>query len=517
MDWKSLLYSHFRTRPQPLTVYDRTMVPAATVWTAKRLWVDQFRAIGLKPGDRIGISGPPRPAFLAALLAGLWEGLTVALIPPAPEHDRADLDCRLLLGPDDGDAAGAPAHDLSATLVDAVHPPTPAARLLLRTFGSTGRPKWVALSDENILSVVASHLPALYPHATLGRPDDEAARNGPVVLSVLPWFHSFGLIVDLFTALFAGTTLIRDPQHGRDAAGVLKLARQYDVTHLSMVPLLATRLAALEGGLEFLHGLHGGVIGGAPISSDLADLLRGSRLRVGYGQTEASPGICLGTPGDFTAGGIGSPVGCDVRVDDEGHFLFRGLNACLGTFQNGELNTFPPGRWSDTRDLVDVDPRHTSTGVPRYVFVGRADHDFKLSNGRLVRAARIEADLREAMPDVQSAVVVRTGDDALGVVLGSGEPSLVVDRAALARCLGPMMSRVEHLIVAPLADLPRTAKGEVDRATIASHLTHAGVRMSLDSSDETHDHDDSFSTPDLSRHRIAWRVRHAAFALGRVA
>ena len=463
MDWKSLLYTHFRTRPQPLTVYESTMVPAATVWTAKRLWVDYFRSLSLQPGDRIAIAAAPSPGFLASLFAAMWEGLTIALIPPAPEHDPSDLDARLILRAVHFDPAGAPVTDVAPELLDVHHAPTPDVRLLLRTFGSTGQPKWVALSDTNILSVLSSHLPLLYPHATLGAPDDEAARNGPVVLSILPWFHSFGLVVDLFTALFSGATLIRDPSGGRDVQSILRAGELYGVTHVSMVPLHVRRIAAAPGGLRFLQRLQGGVVGGAPITSDLVDILRTTKLRVGYGQTEASPGISLGRPGTFACNGLGDPVGCDVRITLEGHLQFKGHNACLGTFQRGQLMPLPTDRWQDTGDLVRRDD-------DRLIFIGRATSDFKLANGRVIRAALIEDDLARTMPGLNDAALISTDGETIDLVLCPARADFFPRHDVIERCLGPLIGKLRSITTGHINELPRTTKGDLDRAALARHL-----------------------------------------------
>jgi acyl-CoA synthetase (AMP-forming)/AMP-acid ligase II len=69
------------------------------------------------------------------------------------------------------------------------------------------------------------------------------------------------------------------------------------------------RLSEARGGMDLLRALRGGVVGGAPVDAELAALLAETRLRVGYGQTEAAPGVCLGAPGDWRAGAIGQPVG----------------------------------------------------------------------------------------------------------------------------------------------------------------------------------------------------------------
>ena len=366
--WRGLLYERFREQSKPLVAFDReTIMPAASLWTGARAWTHVFRSAGLTAGDRLVVSLPPSPAFLQILLAALWDRLTLALLPPRGGTSTVGLspfvellDARGAIATEASEAAwtadpaGNPIEG-ALPLRPATGPPTPDARLLLRTSGTTGtgphgRGRWIALSDPNIWAVLRSHGPKLSR--------DRATR----VLSVLPWHHAFGLIIDLLPALLGGATVIRDPAGGRDTEQLLHHGRRWSVTHCSMVPLTAKRLAATPAGRTFLQGLEGGVIGGAAVPRALADVLSATRLRAGYGQTEASPGIALGAPGDWECHYLGQPLGCEVRISDSGELLFRGANACLGAWEHGRLCRYPPGRWVATGDLARLRDQDTYRG-----------------------------------------------------------------------------------------------------------------------------------------------------------
>jgi acyl-CoA synthetase (AMP-forming)/AMP-acid ligase II len=393
-------------------VFDDGVLPAASMWFMMREWVQIFREAELQHGSRVVLALPPGRAFVAALLAGVWERLTLALCPPNMKADEVAsfLDASAVLVQTE--------HDTTLVSHHAILPPTPDIRLLLASSGTSAAPRWFGLSDANIFSVIDSHLPHLdlmRSGTVLSSHENAAITDFPAsrVLSILPLHHAFGLIIDFLPAMFAGAEIVRDAGNGRNLESLLHLANDHAITHCSMVPLLVRRLMQEERGRKFLCGLRGGVIGGAPVHADLVPILRQSRLRVGYGQTEASPGITLGEAGVWTANYLGKPVpkplGCEVRIGEGSILEFRGSNACVGvwrrdTAHNG-LETLPPDRWHSTGDIVALVQASSDEVLEGYVFCGRADDNFKLSNGRLIPAVQWEAALQRAFPQIQYILI----------------------------------------------------------------------------------------------------------------
>ncbi len=422
--------------------------PAIAAATAA--WGRAFRGAGLAAGDRVALVSDAGAAFVPALLAASAAQLTVAPVPRGrlgAELYR-ELDLRAVVAGAPGDAGsfvaspdGGPLR-APAQLRTAELPRDPDARLLLRTSATAGAARTLALSERNVTSVLASHVPHLdLPAGT--------------ALSVLPWHHVFGLVLDLLMALAGGATLVRDPGGGRDAAALLALGESSRATHLCAVPLIVERLRARPRGQAFLAALRGGIVGGAPVGGPLAEALSATRLRVGYGQTEASPGLTLGAPGRFGGGYVGRPVGCELRVDATGVLEFRGPNACLGTWGEGGVRRLPADRWASTGDYAREQDGD-------WFFLGRADATFKLANGRLVEAGRVEAGIRRALPGLGDLLLWSADGVALdlGVTLpGGGLP----DEAAVRPLLGPLAALPLRLhAVAPDA-WRRTPKGDPDR------------------------------------------------------
>lgn len=413
-------------------------------------WRQWLHAAGVRPGDRVVCALPPGPGFIALLDAALDAGVTFAPVPPAADVDVAldDADARLAV------VAAAPAPGRAPRLRSALGAPTPDVALLLLTSGSTGASRRIALSAANVEAVLASHAPHL------------GLDPGATALSVLPWHHVFGLVLELLPALRGGATLGRDPTGGRDPAALVAtagaLARSLGVgrrvTHLHAVPQTVRLLAEREDGRALLASLRAGLVGGAPVDAALATVLETTRLRVGYGQTEAAPGIALGEPGAWRAGTLGRPLGCEVRLDDDGVLAFRGPNACLGEFRDHALHRAPANRWVRTGDLA----RPESDGT--YTFEGRAADSFKLENGRHVAALAVERAVCARWPHVTDALLSTSDGRALVLAASTHAPGDPLPNVAdLAPLLGPLAVRPLRVVRVEPGAWARSPKGELDR------------------------------------------------------
>ena len=456
--WHPLLYERLRDEGLPVVVDKGTITPAGSLWTGARLWTHAFREASLQAGDRLVLALPPSTAFVQVLIAALWEGLTVAIATPTEDVGALcdELEARGAVGPQPGPHTWTPAgqtgpHHSPDTLRTPAAPPTPHVRFLMRTSGTTQLARWIALSDRNVLSVLASHLPRL----TLRR-----AR----VLSVLPWSHAFGLVLELLPALMAGAEIIRDPDGGRDPAALVQRADTWGATHLSSVPLTIQRLLEVEGGTALLRRLHGGIVGGAPVPGPLAEQLSETRLRAGYGQTEAAPGITLGPPGRWAAHYLGRPLGCSVDVTEDDELRFHGPNAYVGVWRRHEgLDRRSPDGPVHTGDLVRRD------GDDLY-FEGRKDTTFSLSNGRLVPAGALEGRLKRAHPALHDALLYTPDGTNVALALCAASPAARPSEDALRDTLGALGTRLVQTTVVPPDDWAQRPKGTVDRAAMTDRL-----------------------------------------------
>ncbi len=454
--WTDRLDHALADPARPVFVAGRATLTAGALSADRAGWRGRLLDAGLAPGDRLLLALPPGAEFLGVLAAAFDLSLTIVLLPPdvGIDHALEQFDARIAVAPTAGRCvlalSAVHASPRDAAPRAASGPPAADVRILLRTSGSSGHARWIALSDANLLAVLDSHVPAL-------------ALRGARVLSVLPWHHVFGLVLDALASVLGGAVLVRDPSGGRDLAGLLALAADAQVTHLNAVPLLVDRLVGALGGLALLRSLAGGLIGGAPVRGRLAEQLATTRLRVGYGQTEAAPGVCLGAPGEWRDGILGRPLGCEVRTDEHGELHFRGANAAIGRWEDGRLQREAADRWVPSGDLVRCDP----DGV--YRFIGRRSAEFKLANGRMVAAAVLEDRLRRQVAGLEEVVVGSRDAAALDIwlTLGSGAGDPVVE-TQIADALGALAAWPRRVHLLPGDAWPRTAKGEVDRVRLAA-------------------------------------------------
>jgi long-subunit acyl-CoA synthetase (AMP-forming) len=319
--------------------------------------------MGIGAGDRLAVGLPNGPEFVAVFLACVQLEITFVPINPALPSDEADRRCRAV------GVAGFLNSREGMRQVSGERPSRPQSRptaaVVFFTSGSEGSARAVAISEHALLHVADTH------HRALGY------ARGDAIVGFLPWSHAFGFTLELLMALlYEGALRTVAP-----AAFPEALPGDF----LFAVPRMIERLSDTA-----LHRIRGGIVGGAPVRGQVRRRLEGTRLRVGYGQTECAPGALLGDAGEWGCDDfLGRPVGCEVilrpgAADDVGELMVRGPNLAVGYVQSNQLIpvTGADG-WRETGDLA--------TGLDDgFVFQGRKDELFKLDNGRMVNPVPLE-------------------------------------------------------------------------------------------------------------------------------
>ncbi|MCB1166658.1 MAG: acyl--CoA ligase [Leptospiraceae bacterium] len=492
--WKKLFYKHLRGRAEPLVAFPEGLLSSAALWAGARLWMDRWK--GTEPIVLCELESGPE--FLEVLVATLCSGGT--FIAGHPEMGTGEVWKEWELWRPDfligsratvrdvmaahriSDSNPSPpfelfeanAHRDAVALeyrrrskddkVGAVESPPLASllgqskerRIVLRTSGTTGGGRWVALSDRSLYSVLRSHIPRL-------------RLKGCRVLSYLPWNHTFGLVLDLIPALLRCRLLVRDRATGPER--FLEVCQRFEIDYMNSVPGALLKLIGDPECLRTLRQFRGGLIGGAPITEELSAVLRGSQFRVGYGQSEASPGITLGKPGELEPGWLGKALGCEVKIEN-GTLHFRGPNLCtaIGSRAEGQgaelaLRILEAGQWWDTGDIVELQGEG-------FRFLGRTDDNFKLSNGRFLNAAALEDKLNQ-IPDVGAAFVLPASGlmDVFLVCRPTIDqpvtsPSVDSLEDRVRHTLGGLEKYLRRIAIVPHESLPRTPKGTVQRSKL---------------------------------------------------
>lgn len=334
----------------------------------------------------------------------------------------------------------------------------PELALLLSTSGSTGDPRLVRLSGENIDSN------ALAIAEYLGLSQTETA------VTSLPLHYSYGLSV-LHSHLSVGARVVLANASVADPA-FRKLTVEQHVTSLAMVPhqidlLQAHKLEFCDFGPIRYVTQAGGRLGPSR-AKELAMLSarQGWKFFVMYGQTEAGPRIAYVPPESLAAnadtigraipGGriwISDPKGSDITQSGvAGELIYEGPNVMLGYADNRD--DLARGRDAGFLRTGDIAER-TETGFFR--IVGRAKRFVKLY-GLRISLDQIEARLMEAG---QKAYAVGVDDRLVVMTTAQGQDAEIVD--VIARAFDLPRSDVTVQII---ADVPLLSNGKTDQRAL---------------------------------------------------
>ena len=369
--------------------------------------------------------------------------------------------------------------------------PRPGGRdvaVLLHTGGTTGAPKAAMLTHAN-LRANANQAIAWVPMLHEG---------GENFLSLLPFFHAFGLTFNLFCAVQKAATQVMMPKF--DVAEVLRAQARRPLTFFVGVPVMFERIlrAAQEAGTD-LRSLRFGVCGAAPMPPAVGaewERVTGGFFVEGYGMTETSP-IVAGTPMGPTrrlgalglpfpstdvrvvdpealeaALGAGAPVDVDVEVPDgePGELLVRGPQVFAGYWGDPEATAAAmlPGGWLRTGDMVR---REES-----FLWMADRRRELILTGGFNVYPSQVEAAIRD-MDGVADVAVVgmdagARGETVVAAVVpaqgaASGAITLESVRAHAERAL-PHYALPRRLEI--IDEMPRSVIGKVMRRQVREML-----------------------------------------------
>ncbi len=278
------------------------------------------------------------------------------------------------------------------------------AGVLLGTSGTSGAPKVVFLSEQQLAHVAAG----VARHHRLG-PGDRG-------LSPLPLFHVNAEVVGVLATLAARATLVVDDRFHRTGFWSLVEARR--ITWINAVPAIISVLASTPGPVASPGRVRFVRSASAPLGT--ATLARFERLTgLGvletYGMTEAASMITANPlEGRRKPGSVGLPVGTELRVVGPtgqarptgvlGQVEIRGRGT-ITSYAVGGNGAFDDG-WLGTGDLGHLDE-------DGYLYlVGRAD-DVINRGGENIYPREVEEVLL-ADPRVEAALVVGVPDPVLG-------------------------------------------------------------------------------------------------------
>lgn len=329
--------------------------------------------------------------------------------------------------------------------------------VILFTSGSEKDPKAVQLTHRNI----SSNIESFSRIAGISEKDR--------MLATLPYFHVFGLTVNLWTPLYHGMTII-SYANPVDYAMVCTIVREHKPTIMLGTPIfLWGYLRKSETGDFSSLWL---VVCGADKCPEVLrdDFLKkhGIMICEGYGTTETSPVISTNIPEINRPGSVGKVIpdvrvrienyatGEDCKPGETGRILVMGDLVMKGYYDDFEETSMRIRHgWYDTGDMgyLDEDGFLWHAGrLKRFVKIG----------GEMISLVRVENILEKFLPEGVSSCVVEVPDPLKGAKIIAAVTE-GVDEKKLFKLMAqhlPNIAIPRQIVV--IEELPRMGSGKID-------------------------------------------------------
>ncbi len=286
--------------------------------------------------------------------------------------------------------------------------------------GSTGEPKGIMLSHQNILCNIEG-VAQVFPYEKNDR-----------FMGVLPLFHSFGYTGTLWFPLVKRLATIFH-FNPIDAKTICKLVAQYKASFLISTPTFYQAYTRTCNKSDFAS-IKYAIVGAEKLRKSVAASFKekfGFDLFEGYGCSETAPIVAVNTPDVMVGKQIGHKFGtagntlpgvaaiivdpetfAELPINQEGLLLIKGGNLMLGYLGQPERTkkAFHDG-WYITRDIASLDEGGFITIVDRL-------ERFSKIGGEMVPHLKVEKEINQIIGESNS-VVVSIPDEKKGEVLAA--------------------------------------------------------------------------------------------------
>ena len=441
--------------------------------------------MGIKPGDHIGLCAPNSGDWIAFYFGVLKAGAVAATLSSLLKRDELSLlinhsKPRVIFASDEklDELAGlrrdeclekiiSPEGDLNFNQLlemgtgnfTALDRDRTDTATILYTGGTTGIPKGVVLSHENINTAIQTII------------FNERSKETDRALCFLPFNHVFGQMHIMNATILSAGCLEMIPAFDLDR--VLYAMGAGRVTKFFAVPTIYVRLLALEGLGEKLGSVRYCFSAAASMAADVVRQWKertGLAIYEGYGMTEAAPTVTYNHHYRHVIGSVGTEVpGVEVQIRDKhgnqmaqgcaGEICIRGRNIMKGYLDNpeGTREAFWEGEWFRSGDvgLFDDDG---------YLYIVDRLKDMIITGGENVYSREVE-EVLYTRPEIQECAVIGLPDKEWGervtafIILRPGES---FDKEGLKAYLKSHLSSFkvpkEYLTV---DDFPRSPAGKI--------------------------------------------------------
>lgn len=424
----------------------------AVTWAEVARQTERWLDPGLDGPVGLALADPVSMAsnFVAALAAGV---LVAPLDPFAPEPEMAAKIDQL------GLRAG-------RRLPAAPH----RAAVLMASSGTTGTPKIIPLTEQQLLATAAG----VADHLGLG--------PGERGYSPLPLFHINGLVVGVLSALISDASIVVERQFSRRS--FWDTVRNQEVTWLNLVPAILAILSSDECSPRRAGPVRLARSASAPLPAPVRERFEaatGIPVIETYGMTEAASQITANPIGAARPGSVGRPVDIEIQVlgtdgeavgpGEAGQVHLRGERVAPVYWSASGPSAWNAGRaldsrgWLPTGDIGRMD-------ADGYLYLIGRQGDVINRGGEKLQPGEVEEVLL-ADPRVTAAVVVGRPHPAFGeepvayVLTAEAEPDLSGLAADLEeRCRRSLSRYKRPAQIYPARSLPAGPTGKIRRAAV---------------------------------------------------
>ena len=484
---------YFPNRPA-LSSEGREMTYAEMNQEANRVATALLK-IGVKAGDHVGLCAPNSPEWLVFYFGVLKAGAVAVTLGStlSPDEMRMLLDHakpKVLLTFDDrlkdienlrgkkgigkiispnGDITFQKLLDSGAPNFEAVYRDRSDTAAILYTGGTTGIPKGVMTTHENINT--SAHNVAFSERST---EQDRA-------LCYLPFNHVFGQMHIMNATILSAGSLEILPTFDMDKA--LSLTKAGRITKLFSVPTAYVRLLSLDNLKELLGNVRYCFSAAAAMAAEVVRQWKertGLTIYEGYGLTESASAVTYNHYYRHVIGSIGTAVsGVEVQIRDvstgdrlpagaEGEICIRGNNIMKGYLNNPKATreTFwhlERGKkrhedgWFRSGDIGYIDEEG-------YVFIVDRLKDMIITGGENVYPREVE-EVLFTVPEIAECAVIglpdkEWGEKVAAFIIPKAEKTVNADelKAFLKTKMAPFKVPKVYVIT---TTLPTTAAGKI--------------------------------------------------------
>ncbi|MFK7800259.1 MAG: 4-coumarate--CoA ligase family protein [Anaerolineae bacterium] len=383
--------------------------------------------------------------------------------------EKAGIEEVFTFDPTDGATPFAMLMEPNGTVPDVDINPAEDLIVLPYSSGTTGVPKGVMLTHQNIVANIAQ---------VEGMEDLDFTNDTDTIMGVLPFYHIYGMVVIMNMSLAVGATIVSMPRF--DPAEFLTCIQKYKVTKANLVPPILVFLAKHPVVDNFdMSSFKEITSGAAPLGDELASAVSerlNCRVLQGYGMTETSPVATINPNinNDPRYASCGKLVANfevkvahldtleDVGVGEQGEIWMRGPNIMKGYLNRPDAtaNTITEDGWLRSGDIGYMDE-------DGYMFIVDRLKELIKYKGFQVAPAELEA-LLLGHDGVADVAVIPSPDEEAGEIPkafivkgGEIEAADIMDWVAGQVAPHKKIRRVEFV-----DSIPKSASGKILRRVL---------------------------------------------------